>query len=173
MANLGMAFDANNVEPAQEMGPLPEGEYVVMVTESEMKQTRDGTGQMLALTLEAIEGDLNGRKLWDNLNLVNKSQQAMQIAQATLSSICRAIGVMQITDSNALHNRPMKVKVATESYTGQDGNQKQSSRIKAYKPVNEQAAAQPAPVQQQPAQQPIQQQTQAPATSDAGPWRNG
>ena len=87
MANLGFAFDANTVQPQESFDVLPAGFYPVMITESEMKGTSTG-GQMLVLTLEVIEGQFKGRKVWERLNLVNNNEQAVQIAQRSLSAIC-------------------------------------------------------------------------------------
>ncbi|MFO0916606.1 MAG: DUF669 domain-containing protein [Pirellulales bacterium] len=111
MANL-QGFDANRVEPRVEFDPLPSGLYVAVITESEMKSTRQGTGSFLALTFEVIEGPCKGRKVWSRLNLENSNPKAVELARAELSSLCRAVGVMQPRDSVELHNLPLVVKVA-------------------------------------------------------------
>lgn len=112
MAFLGGTFDANNVEPSAPIELLPPGDYPVQIVASEMKDTKTG-GQMLALTLEITDGPARGRKLWENLNLVNPNAQAVEIAQRTLSSICHAVGRLQVNDSEELHFKPMIASVAT------------------------------------------------------------
>lgn len=114
MANLGGMFDANNHDPAQERTLLPPGKYLAQIVESEMKDTKGGSGQMLSLTMEILEGPEKGRKIWDNLNLKNPNQQTVEIAQRTLSAICHAIGRLQVSDSDDLHFEPMLVSVAVE-----------------------------------------------------------
>ena len=110
MANLN-GFDANNVDPAADFEPIPAGNYPAIITASEMKPTKNGTGRYLELTFDVLEGAHKGRLLWSRLNIENPSAQAVGIAQGELSAICRAVGVMQPKDSAELHNLPLTVKV--------------------------------------------------------------
>ncbi len=110
MADLN-GFDANQVEPAGDFEPVPAGKYVAVVTESEMKPTKAGTGAYLQLTLQVIEGEFKNRLLWARLNLDNPSEQARKIAQGELSAICRAVGVLAPKDSVDLHNLPLVINV--------------------------------------------------------------
>jgi hypothetical protein len=110
MADL-RGFDANNVEPTSDFEPIPAGKYEAVITESEMKPTKSGTGQYLQLTFQIIEGEYKNRLLWARLNLQNPNAIAVQIAQAELSAICRAVGVLAPKDSTELHNLPLLVSV--------------------------------------------------------------
>lgn len=110
MANLN-GFNANDVPPAGEFEPLPAGKYVAAIVESEWKDTSKGDGQFLKLKLQVLEGQFKNRVLFLNLNLQNRSQQAVDIARGQLSSICRAVGVMTPNDSCELHNLPMLITV--------------------------------------------------------------
>jgi hypothetical protein len=49
MADL-RGFDANQVEPSSDFEPVPAGKYLAVITESEMKPTKAGTGHYLQLT---------------------------------------------------------------------------------------------------------------------------
>ena len=120
MADL-RGFDANDVEPRKAFEPLPADKYQVVIVASEMKDTKACDGQYLELELEVIDGQYKGRKLWDRLTLHHPNQQTVQIAQATLSAICRACGVMQPRDSAELHDLPMvaKVRVKRRKDTGE------------------------------------------------------
>jgi hypothetical protein len=109
MANLN--FNANQVEPMAELEAVPAGKYTAVIIDSEIKPTKAGTGSYLALTLEIVEGEFKGRKLWSRLNLDNPSQVAVQIARQELSAICRAVGVREPKDSCELHNIPLIVTV--------------------------------------------------------------
>lgn len=115
MANLGTTFDASGVEPATVYDLLPAGDYLVQIVESEIRPTRDGNGQYLWLMLDVLDGPCQGRKLFDQLNLVNPNSQTVEIAQRTLSSICHATGRMQVADSEELHLIPMTVSVTIEA----------------------------------------------------------
>ena len=110
MANLN-GFNANNVEPATDFEPIPAGKYLSVITNSEMKPTKTGSGTYLELTFQVLEGQYKNRLLWSRLNLSNPNNLAVQIAQGELSAICRAVGVMQPKDSIELHNLPLVVTV--------------------------------------------------------------
>ena len=147
MANLA-GFDASQVPEQQEFSALPEGQYVVIATASEMKPTKSGNGQFLQFTFEVLDGPQKGRKLWARLNLVNPNQTAVDIAQRELGAICRAVGVIKPSDSAELHNKPMLITVAVEI----DDRKRESNIIKKYEAVAAGAAA------------------AAPAASGGAPW---
>jgi hypothetical protein len=110
MANL-QGFDARTVEPSTDFEAIPAGKYVAIIADSEMKQTKSGTGSYLELTFQIVEGEFKGRNLWARLNLDNPNAVAVKIAQGELSAICRAIGVMAPNDSCELHNLPLVITV--------------------------------------------------------------
>lgn len=121
MVNLGSNFDASQVEPAQAFDVLPAGWYAAMITASERKETKSG-GAMLVLTfdlLENIHPQLKGRKVWGRLNLWNANAQAVQIAQRDLSAICRATNVLAVTDTDALHHKPLAIKLKVRPAEGE------------------------------------------------------
>lgn len=105
-------FDASQHEPLGSMDPVPAGWYTVIITDSEMRPTKAGDGEYLQLTMQVVEGECQGRLIWDRLNLMNSNQTAVEIAQRALASICRAVGVLTPTDSSELHDRPFEVKVS-------------------------------------------------------------
>ncbi|HHK74715.1 MAG TPA: DUF669 domain-containing protein [Rhizobiales bacterium] len=111
MTNLGNTFDATTVDPLKPYDVLPPGRYAVQIVDSEMRVTKDGMGQYLWLELDVLEGEYAGRKLFDRLNLINNNPTAVEIAQRTLSSICHAVGRMQVADSQELHLVPMVADV--------------------------------------------------------------
>lgn len=147
MANLA-GFDASQIPEQQEFSALPEGQYVVIATASEMKPTKSGNGQFLQFTFEVLDGPYKGRKLWARLNLVNPNQTTVDIAQRELGAICRAVGVIKPNDSAELHNKPMIVTVAVEI----DDRKRESNIIKKYEAVAPRAAG------------------AAPAASGGAPW---
>jgi hypothetical protein len=99
------------------------------------------TGSYLQLTIEVIEGQHAGRKVFDRLNRKNPNSVAVEIAQRSLSSICRAIGVNSPKDSMELQDKPLMVKLAVKAADGQYGA---SNDIKEYASANG-ATASPAP----------------------------
>jgi hypothetical protein len=138
---MGEAFNADAVEPAGDFSPVPEGEYLAVITESQQKATKAGTGHYLELKFQIIEGEHKNRLLWARLNLDNPNQTAVNIAKAELSSICRAVGILTPGDSAELHDKPLKIKVVLKK---REDNGEMTNEIKAYKPNG---SAAPAPVE--------------------------
>jgi len=136
MADLS-GFDANKVEPSTDFDAVPAGKYIALISESEMKANKAGTGHYLQLTFQIIEGPYKNRLLWARLNLDNPNATAVQIARAELSAICRGIGVMAPKDSVELHNLPLviTVKCKKREDTGEISNE-----IKGYSKKDVQAA---------------------------------
>jgi len=107
------SFIPNEV-PADErsFGALPVGKYPVVVTESEVKATKNGNGSYLDCTLEVIEGDFKGRKLWAKFNVQNSNQEAVRIAQRQLADMALAVGHQgELRDSADLHYKPLIARV--------------------------------------------------------------
>jgi hypothetical protein len=127
-------FDASTIETTGDFTILPVGEYTVIISASEIKTTKSGTGKYLQLTYDILEGDHKGRKVFDRLNIQNENSTTQIIAQKALSAICRAIGVMTIQESEELHDKPFIVKLgirpATEEYEAQN-------KVKGYKPLSD------------------------------------
>ena len=128
MADL-QGFDANKVEPTTVFDPIPAGKYLAMITASEMKPNKAGTGQFLELAFTIIEGEYKNRQLWARLNLENPNELAMKIAQGELSAICRAVGVMTPNDSVELHNLPLVIRVRCKK---RKDNDEITNEIKGY-----------------------------------------
>ena len=167
-------FDAGQVEPNDSFDPLPAGDYLCVITQSAEKPTKSGNGSYLELQLEVIEGPFQGRKLWDRLNLQNPSDVAMKIAQATLSAICRAVGVERPQDSCELHDLPLLAKVRVEKRADTD---EPSNVIKGYKASPSRttspatAAASAAPRSTAPASAVPRSTAPAPTSSSVPPWK--
>jgi hypothetical protein len=142
MGNLGN-FDANQVEPTGDFEPIPAGKYPAVIIESEMKPNKAGTGSMLQLTFQIIEGDYENRLLWTRLNLEHPNATAVQIARAELSAICRAVGVLAPKDSVELHNLPLIINVRCKKRqdTGDVVNEIKGFSARQSKPVRAATAA--------------------------------
>ncbi len=119
MANLS-GFNAADVDPNVGFDAIPAGDYDAVITASELKETKSGTGKYLQLTLQILSGEYQNRKLWDRLNLENQNEKAVTIARGTLSAICRAVGVLTPNDSSELHDKPLRIRVKVRK--DQEGN---------------------------------------------------
>ena len=161
MADL-TGFDATQEEEMKDFSLLPEGDYEVMITESEMKETKKGDGQFLTLTMQVNEpGELAGRFIWVNLNLDNPNEVSVKISRAELAAICRAVDVIQPDDSEDLHNIPFVVtlKHKMSKFKGE-----LEAIVKKYAPAGiAQAAA--------PAKKPMTAKKAPAAAKKAAPWK--
>ena len=146
MADL-RGFDANQVEPSTDFEPIPAGKYPAVITESEMKPNKAGTGHYLQLVFEILDGTYKGRRLWARLNLDNPNALAVQIARAELSAVCRAVGVLAPKDSVDLHHLPLviHVKCRKRDDTGEITNEIKGYAKKESTTANSQPAANSTP----------------------------
>ena len=110
MPNLN-GFNANEVDPNFGFEPIPAGKYLAVITESETKPTKSGSGQYLQLSFQILDGEYKGRLVWARLNLDNANATTVKIARSELSAICRAVGIMAPKDSVELHNLPLVISV--------------------------------------------------------------
>ena len=123
-------IDVSHIDPAPRFDPIPAGDYPVIITESETKLTKDGSGQYLQLKLEIQDGEFRGRILFDRLNLWNNNAQAKEIAHRQLSQIAHAVGVLQVADSEQLHFKPL---IASVKLRAASGGYDASNEVKGYK----------------------------------------
>lgn len=134
MARLGTAFDAtqHDTEQRAEYAELPNGIYKMEVEASDVAATKDGRGTILKTTNNVLEPEeFKGRKLFNNYNLENPNAQAQEIGQRQFASLCRAIGVNSVEDSEELHYRAFTVRVALGK-PSKDGQFPARAEIKRY-----------------------------------------
>jgi hypothetical protein len=162
MARFDTSFDATSVEPTTAYELLPAGKYRAQIVESEMRVTKNGMGQFLWLMIDILEGEQKGRKIFDQLNLVNPNPTTVEIAQRTLSAICHATGRMHVSDSEELHLIPMTIQVKIRPPKNGYGE----SNAIAYLPAEKSAA--PAIRAAKPASDPTG--SSAPPKMASAPW---
>lgn len=106
MANFN--FNASTVEPMQprSFGPLPAGDYEMIIVKSDVKPTKAGNGHYLELEMQVLSGEHSGRRHWERLNVDNPNKTAQDIAEAALASLCFAVGVTDVNDTMQLHDIP-------------------------------------------------------------------
>lgn len=105
-------FNATAVEPmqARTYDPLPNGDYEVMITKSDVKPTKAGTGHYIELEMQILSGEHSGRRHWERLNIDNPNKTAEDIAKQALAALCLAVGIKEIEqDTTELHDVPFLV----------------------------------------------------------------
>ena len=113
MAGLGQRFDATAHDTLQnDYAELPNGIYKLEIEASDVGPTKAGNGTILKTTMVVIEPEsLKGRKLFTTYNLENANPTAQEIGQKQFASLCRAVGVSAVEDSEELHFLAFTAKV--------------------------------------------------------------
>lgn len=135
MAQLPEVFSRKDSEPMDAANkPVPEGWYTAQIVKSEIKDTSTGTGKRLNLSFKIMEGEYANKMVFEGLNIVNPNPQAVEISKRMLRSICDALDIEELGDTNELHGQPMKVKVGIKPA---NANWPESNKINNVKSVND------------------------------------
>jgi hypothetical protein len=171
MADLGGLFDPSTIpEDERSFDVLPVGTYKMQVVDSEVLDNSAGTGQFLKLTIEIVEGEYAGRKVWEQLNIRNPSAQAQQIAQRALADLFFATGTPASRNSDVLHFKPFLGKVTVVK--DKNGQYPDKNGVRFNVQQGNPPAGKAAPQRQQ--QQQRQPQRQQPQQARGNkPWQRG
>lgn len=144
---------------------LPPGRYTAQISNHDLKVSQKG-GKYLALTLEITGPTHEGRKLFDNLNIINENETAQKIALSAFKAICTNSGapdffdaVLAVEDEGELaelltqlpmacYGKDLGVQVSIKKG---DNGYNDKNEVKAYGPAqaparpNGNGAAKPAP----------------------------
>ena len=94
---------------------LPPGEYVAHAVEASIQQPHSGDGYYLALTWKIIEGDYEGRQVWQRITYLHSSEQAQTIGRKMLKDLCVATGVAeQVDDAEVFLFKPVRIRLGIE-----------------------------------------------------------
>jgi hypothetical protein len=152
MASLGYTFDATQVDISDSFEPIPPGEYTVEVVESDVRPTKAGTGELIALTLRICDGEFENRRIWTNINHRNSNPKAQAIGEKQLAQLQHAVGLTHgLEDTLDLHNVPVRAVVLVEE--GSNGYGPRNS-VKAFKAIESATAPVAAARVAQPAAKP-------------------
>ena len=132
MALLSQSFDVNDL-PAQQndFAPLPEGWYTASINSAEIRDTKDKTGQYIAIRYDITGPTHQGRVVFGNVNIKNKSTQAEEIGRQALGSIMRAIGLARVDDTDQLIGGNLQIKLAIRTQEGYEP----TNDVRGYKAI--------------------------------------
>ena len=119
-----------------EFKPLPAGWYSVTINKAEIRNTKDETGQYIAVRYDVTGPTHQGRVVFGNLNIKNKSEKAESIGRAQLGELMRALGLKQVTDTDQLVGGSLQIKLdvreaRTDAATGKTYDA--SNEVKSFK----------------------------------------
>jgi len=128
MSKLPEAFNPAAVpEDDGAFTPLPAGNYVCDIVESEYLQTKNGAGMRIALTLVVAEGIHAGRRLFDSLLMQHANEEPVNIAKKRLRDYCLCARIKSLNETEQLHGTRVTVIVKIRN----DPNYGVSNDIKA------------------------------------------
>ena len=133
MPKLPSAFRRKDHEGMSNRSLVPEGKYLAKIVSSEYVQNSNKNGHILKLKFEIMTKEYKGRNIFVNLNLDNKSDTAVEIANNELATILEACGKASIKDSNQIHGIPMLVDVIE---VPAEGKYRPRNEISMYYPAN-------------------------------------
>lgn len=132
---MGINVNFDGVEASAVGGPVPEGDYRVIIDQS--KETTASTGTAgIELAMRIVGGESDGRFVWDRIWFTDK---AMGIARWKLE--CAGVPIPQGAfnlEPSALVGRPVVVTVKHEEYEG-----KTHARVKGWESAGPAAASGP------------------------------
>ena len=168
MQNFNMPIVRSQLPQEQVFKPLPEGKYVAMITKAEIKDTKALTGQYINFKYVIVDGQHKGRSFFDNVNISNPNQEAVDIGLARLNTVLTIGGVDVLQNTQQLINITV---LATIGFSDEIRNGERQNKVLRLESPTQQVsqAPQAQPVQQQAPQswqqKPVQQwQSQPPVT---------
>ena len=110
-------FSVTAEEPRETDFPLiPDGDYSATIDHTSEQNVMSNPANKKLVIEYKLD---NGRTTYSNLNLWNTSDQAVQIANEQLNKICIAAGVAQITDTDQLLSKRVKLTIFTKPASGE------------------------------------------------------
>ena len=155
MAILDQSFDVESL-PVSENNyeVLPAGWYDVTIAGAEIRNTKSGNGQYIAVRYDVLGPTHQGRVVFGNLNIKNESSKAEEIGRQQLGELMRAIGLTKVSDTDQLIGGTLQIKLAIRTQEGYDP----TNDVRGFKSIN--GGSVPAPAASAP----------APKSGSAAPW---
>lgn len=129
MAQLFEEFSTDTLPQGPSFDVLPAGWYNVCIVKAEIKRTKHGTGQYIAIRYDVTGPTHQGRCVFGNLNIKNETPKAEEIGRQNLGDIMRAIGLARVTDTDQLIGGNLSIKLAIK----QDDTFGEGNEVKGYK----------------------------------------
>ena len=133
MASLDMEYNVDELPVGNgDFSPLPDGWYSATITKADIKSTKTGGGQYIAIRYDITGPTHEGRIVFGNLNIKNASSVAENIGRQQLGEIMRAVGLAKVTDTDELLGASLLIKLATRKQEGYEP----TNDIKAFKSLD-------------------------------------
>lgn len=114
MANIADFSRRADELQAQDFTPIPDGVYNAEIKSADMKDTKDGTGQYINMSLTVLGPTHANRIVFSMINIVNKNPAAEEIGLRQLKELRIACGIASLRDTDELIGKALKIKVGTQ-----------------------------------------------------------
>jgi hypothetical protein len=132
MAFLSQSFDVSELPQAsKDYSVLPAGWYSATISGAEVKETKAGTGEYIAIKYSITGPTHQGRVIFGNLNIRNPNPKAEEIGRQQLGDIMRAIGLARVTDTDQLIGGNLVIKLDVKN----DEKYGDRNEVKGFKAV--------------------------------------
>jgi hypothetical protein len=112
MAQLNEVFDVNLMPKSERsFDPLPAGWYNVTISGADLKQTKAGNGEYIAVRYDVAGPTHAGRVVFGNLNIKNPNPTAESIGRQQLGELMRAAGFAKVEDTDQLIGGQLQIKL--------------------------------------------------------------
>lgn len=132
MAQLPQSFSAAELPQSdRNYDPIPEGWYDVEIKGAELRTTKAGNGQYIAVRYDVTGPTHAGRVVYGNLNVSNPNPKAEEIGRQQMGELMRSIGLPVLQDTDQLVGGRLSIKVSIRK-SEQYGD---SNDVKGFKAV--------------------------------------
>jgi hypothetical protein len=133
MAQLNQPFVESELPKSERnFEPLPAGWYTTTIGGAEIKATKAGSGEYIAIRYDITGPTHQGRVVFGNLNIKNANPAAEAIAYQQMGELMRAIGLARVDDTDQFVGGQLQVKLDIRK-SEQYGD---SNDVKAFKSLS-------------------------------------
>mgnify|MGYP003632687438 CR=1 FL=1 len=112
--------------------PIAEGWYDSMIVNADVRDTKAGTGQYIAIRFDVTGPTNEGRVIFTNINISNPNPKAVEIGHQQLARITEIASISELTDTDQLIGSSMSIKVTIKS----DDQYGDRNEIRGYRDSN-------------------------------------
>lgn len=133
MALLDVEYSVDSLPVSEgSYEPIPAGWYTASIKSAELRQTKSGTGQYIAVRYDIQGQSHSGRVIFGNINIKNANPKAEEIGRQQLGEVMRAIGLDKVRDTDQLIGGTLQIKVDISHQEGYEPR----NEVRAYRAVS-------------------------------------
>lgn len=128
-------FNASSFAPVAAAALLKPGDYDARIMQSEIMPVRSGDGRAIQVAFEMLSPEHEGRIVWSRIHFETQDRLVRDIASRELAALCKAVGVSELTDTEQLLHKCLRVTLGIKPR--RDGDM--TNVVRAYLPLPSQS----------------------------------